>query len=97
MPQYGTGDLDVFTSDMGVSVTVGAVTVRGLMDVADEEMLAEVAPALQGRIRSVRVKSGALALASKGDITVDGTAYKVHSFHAVHDGLFTVVLVVGVN
>ena len=93
----GDADLDLFLRDFGVDVTVGAVTVRGIRDAPEVEMLGQTSPDLIGKLVVVRVKSGALALASKGDITVDGVAHKIHSFAAVGDGKYTRVEAVLVN
>ena len=97
MPFFGASDIDAALRDSGVLVTVGAVTARGLEDAVDEDMLRDTEPALQGRVRSVRVKTGTFTLAVKGDITVDGMAYKVHSIVQLDDGAITRVECVLVN
>jgi len=97
MTFYGASDLDIALQDGGVPVTVGAVNGRGLEDAPDESQLQETAPHLVGRVRTVVVKTGTFTLAPKGDITVDGTAYKIHSLERFDDGAWTRVTVVKVN
>lgn len=94
---FGASDINALYADAGVSVTVGATTVRGIQDSVDEEMLREQFPHLIGRVVTVRVKTGALVLAVNGSITVDGVAYKIHSIAAIDDGAETLVSCVKVT
>lgn len=97
MPYFGASDLDALLYDTGVSVVVGAVTARGLEDTVDEAMLRETAPHLIGKVRTVIVKTGTFALDTRGAITVDGVAYKIHSLEQLDDGALTRVTCVSIN
>jgi hypothetical protein len=97
MPFFGASDIDALLSDTGVVVVVGAVVSRGLEDAPDEDMLGQTSPGLVGLVRVVIVKTGTFALASRGDITVDGVAYKIHKFERLDDGALTRVTCVAAN
>ena len=97
MTFFGASDVPALMRDAGVVVTVGLVSTRGLEDTVDDEMLRETAPDLIGKVRTVIVQTGILTLASKGSITVDGNAYKIHSIQQIDDGALTRVNVVQVN
>ena len=101
MPVFGASDVRVMIRDMGVVVVVGAITTRGLVDAVDEDMLKAEFPHLIGKVRDVtmdRTEAGvAAAVATKGDITVDGVAYKIHSFASLDDEGLLRVTVVKVN
>lgn len=98
MPFFGASDIDALLRDTGVAVVVGAVTSRGLEDAPDDELLAGALPGVQGRVRTVVVKTGTFpALAPRGNITVDGVGYKVHKLEQLDDGAVTRVTVVLVS
>lgn len=72
-----------------INVTVGATTVKGVVDREDEIMLNH-APEMVGKLISVAVKTGALAGLTEGvAITVDGVAHKVYRALEYGDGAMT--------
>lgn len=72
-----------------VDVTVGATTVKGVVDREDEAML-QANPDMIGKLISVVVKTDALAGLTEGvAITVDGVAHKVFRSFEYGDGALT--------
>lgn len=94
MANFGAGDVPALLQELGVDVTVGAATVKGLVDRADGQLLAENGMAgLVGRAVVVTVQTGSLpGVAEEGAITVDGAALKVRSVRVIEDGEITQVL-----
>lgn len=90
MPALGEAQIQAMLNRLAdrVDVTVGAVTVKGVVDQTDETMFA-LSPELIGKVIVVHVKTGALALSMGVSITVAGTAYKVHDFAQFGDGAVT--------
>jgi len=84
---YGASDFRQALRIAGVPVVVGAVSDFGLMDAPDETMLTGELAEHVGKSRTVLVEKGKFALASGGDITVDGVAYKILAFRDLDDGL----------
>jgi len=78
----------------GVDVTIGSVTVKGLVDVIDESLLEDGSSDLQGQTVTVTVKTGSLpALAVDAAITADSVAYQVTRFKQIGDGATTEISV----
>jgi len=94
---YGASDFRQSLEIAGVPVTVGAVTVKGLLDAPDERMLQGELTEYIGRSRSVLVETGALALASGATITVDAITYKILAFEQIDDGVPTRVAIASVT
>lgn len=94
MANFGAGDVPALLAEMGVDVTVGAVTAKGLVDRADHQLLAENGMAgIVGRAVVVTIRTGSLpAIAESGPITVDGASLMVRSIRAIEDGELTEVL-----
>lgn len=91
----GSADLAVMLADLaaaggGVSVTLGATTVTGLMDREAMQVLEGDMPGGIADERAVHVETGALTgLTSGSAITVDGTAYVVREALPYGDGAMT--------
>lgn len=78
----------------GEPVTIGSVTLNGLVDIVDEEMLvAQGFGSFIGKSVLVRVKTGAFpALADGVAVTVRAVAYKARAIQQEGDGALTQVL-----
>ena len=86
----GDGDEQALLNEMGVDVSIGAVTAKGICDIADEAELQGDAALFIGRTVSVRVKTGTFpALVVNGTATVDGTDYQIIEVRKIGDGKFT--------
>ena len=94
---YGASDFRQALQIAGVSVTVGAVTAKGLLDAPDERMLQGELTEYIGRSVSVLVETGVFALTSGGAITVDGSAYKILAFEQIDDGVPTRIAIASVT
>jgi hypothetical protein len=97
VPIFGASDIDVLFADTGVPITVGAVTAKGNVDVADERMLPSDLAHLSGRVRVATVKTSAFAgvLAVGASITVDGVSgFEIVDFRAIDDSGLTHVWIV---
>lgn len=99
MTFLGESDIDVMLADLSgaggaVDVTLGATTVKGIMDHDALEVLDEEGrPGVIGSEKSVHVKTGALSgLTSGASITVGGTSYKVLKVLPYGDGAMTRVV-----
>lgn len=75
-----------------VNVSVGAVTVKGLVDVVDESLVTDSVSDLQGQSVVVTVKTGAIAGLSPGQTLIaDGVTYRVMRTGQIDDGALTVI------
>lgn len=83
-----TTDIDYILRDCGQAVTVGAVTVYGIVDAPDEILLAQMGVSGQiGRMRTVTLRAGAVPGLTVGTaLTTGGASYKVMEVLAVDDG-----------
>lgn len=87
---YGASFNQAMLDKIGVSVTVGATTAKGMADTVDETELEASAVRLIAKSRAVRVVTGAfVGLAVGVAVTVDGSNYVVTSVRQVGDGAFT--------
>lgn len=79
-------DLDVFLSDFGVSVTAGAVSGVGILDMPGESVMGDMVISNGYRL-TCRVDS--FGWLGYGDlITADGQAYRVQENKQISDGRF---------
>lgn len=95
MANFGAADVPALLRDLGVDITLGANTVKGLVDRADGRVLQGDGgmAAVIGRDVLVTLQTGSLAgLVVGASITVDGVSYKVASLLAVEDGELTQVI-----
>jgi hypothetical protein len=82
-------NLDVFLADFGVTVTKGAVTTTGVLDMPSEVIAGGMVITTD---YSLTVKSSALPGLQYGDaLTVAGAAYTVREVRAQDDGQFSIV------
>lgn len=82
-------NLDVFLADFGVTVTKGAVTTKGVLDMPSEVIAGGMVITTD---YSLTVKSSALPGLQYGDaLTVAGAAYTVREVRAQDDGQFSIV------
>lgn len=88
-----TEDLDFMLADAGGALaTCGGVNAFGILQVADEALLAEET-GVYGAKWTLTVRTGALpGLAQDAALTVGGTAYQVRGHMRTRDGGLTVVL-----
>lgn len=91
MAFYGDSDHDDMLREFGVPVTLGGVTVNGIVDLSDQDLYNADAGQFTGKVQPVLVKTGALpGLAEHASITVDGTRYTVIQVRQeAPDGAFT--------
>lgn len=83
-------DLNVLLADLGVVVSAGGKTAKGLLDDADEEVLAGGGPAqLLGRSIVVTLRTGSIDVAAGSALTVNGTSYIARDIRKLDDGLLT--------
>ena len=81
-----TENLDVFLADFGVSVTAGAVSGVGILDMPSELVIDGSIVTTDYSLRCEASKFGALGYGAS--ITVAGTAYKVCVNRLIEDGAF---------
>ena len=81
-----TEDLTLFLADFGVSVTAGAVSGFGILDMPGELVADGMIITTDYSIRCEASKFGALAYGAS--ITVDGTAYTIRENRLIEDGVF---------
>jgi len=95
MSVLGEADVAAMLADLeeaggGVDVTLGDVTVTGLLDCEAVEVLGGEMPAVVAADETVHVRSGALpGLASGAPVTVDGIDYVVLKVLTYGDGAMT--------
>lgn len=94
MSYYQAADLPVLLEDFGVDVTLGETTVKGILDEADEEILASGAPSpITGKGVVFTLETGALPGLDEGvSFTSGGTTYTVRQLMQYGDGAYTRVL-----
>lgn len=81
-----TEDPDIFLADFGVTVSSGAVSGVGILDMPGEAILDGMVISTDYRIRCLASEFGALAWGAA--ITVDSVAYTVREVRLVDDGVF---------
>jgi hypothetical protein len=81
-----TEDLDVFLADFGVSVTAGAVSGVGILDMPGELVADGMIITTDYSLRCEASKFGTLAYGAS--ITVGGTAYTIRENRLIEDGVF---------
>lgn len=93
MPLFSACDIRAIVDALGgVDVTVGGVTIKGVVREPDRPLL-EQYPELVGRVKSVMVVTADLpALGSSKAITIAGESMKVHAVMAEYDGTVTRIL-----
>lgn len=79
-------DPAIFLADFGVSVTTGAVSGTGILDMPGEAILDGMVISTDYSLRCEASKFGSLAWGSS--ITVNGTGYTVREVKLLDDGLF---------
>jgi hypothetical protein len=81
-----TEDLDVFLADHGVTVTSGAVSGLGILDMPGESIMGDMVIS-NGYV--VTCRSNQFGTVGYGtSITVDGSTYKVQENKPISDGKF---------
>jgi len=94
MTYFGTPDLPTMLADFGVPVVWGAVSKKGIVDVADEELMTTANETFTGKQRTVTVETTPFAALKRGDtITVEGVGYFVITAQQFGDGALTRLLV----
>jgi hypothetical protein len=92
MTFFRSADIDLMLAQFGVSVTVGATTVKGLVDIVDESLLSDASVSFDGQSVQVTVKTGALPTLAVGSALVaDGVSYRVMRVRQIDDGALTVI------
>jgi hypothetical protein len=81
-----TENLDVFLADFGVSVTAGAVSGVGILDMPGELVADGMIITIDYNLRCEASKFGTLAYGAS--ITVGGTAYTIRENRLIEDGVF---------
>ncbi|WKZ15434.1 MAG: hypothetical protein QY317_16180 [Candidatus Jettenia caeni] len=94
---FGDADIQYLLQDMGVNVTHGVTTVKGLVDFADELLLQAGQSAGVGKVIAVTIKTDSLPNLKIGDsVTVGGVSYTVRERLQIDDGALTKFLCKGV-
>ena len=76
----------------GVDVTIGAVTAKGIVDVADESVLQGQAADFLGQVVSIRVRTGVFpGLVEGAAVVADGVNYRVMQSQQIDDGALTMI------
>jgi hypothetical protein len=91
MTFFGDSDIPAMLADMGVPVTVGAVTAKGLVNLAGQDVFqGDMAP-VKGKVVVMTVQTSAFPGIKSGDpVTVDGTTWTIRSVQpAGLDGALT--------
>ena len=81
-----TENLNVFLADFGVTVTSGAISGIGILDMPGELVADGMVISTDYSIRCEASKFGTLAYGAS--ITVDGTAYTIRENRLIEDGVF---------
>lgn len=87
--RFGDTDLPIFFADMGVSVTFGGVTTKGLID--EPSIIDHMGQRFSGteaiqRVLTLPFNAFTPMPEPKQTITVDGTNYTIFDRHAMDDG-----------
>lgn len=91
---FNASDIDaMIVATGGVDIVLGATTVKGLLDIADESLLQGQAADFLGNTLSIVVKTGALPGVVEGSsVTADGIACRVMRVQQIDDGALTLIL-----
>lgn len=81
-----TENLDVFLADFGVTVTSGATSGIGILDMPGELVANGMIISTDYSLRAEASKFGTLAYGAS--ITVGGTAYTIRENRLIEDGVF---------
>ena len=81
-----TENLNVFLADFGVTVTSGAISGIGILDMPGELVADGMIISTDYSIRCEASKFGTLAYGAS--ITVNGTAYTIRENRLIEDGVF---------
>jgi hypothetical protein len=81
-----TEDPDLFLADFGVSVTAGAVSGVGILDMPGEVIMDNMVISTDYTLRVLASEFGGLGYGSS--ITVGGVAYTVRESRLLDDGVF---------
>jgi hypothetical protein len=79
-------DPTAFLQDFGVTVTSGAISGLGILDMPGEVIMNEMVISTDYMLRCESSKFGSLAYGAS--VTVDGTAYTVRENRRLDDGVF---------
>lgn len=92
-PFFGAGDIDRMLARFGQDITIGSVTVKGVVDLVDESYASDPGASLLVGTTAIRVKTGAFgsALAVGATLTTDGVTYRVQRFQRIDDGAITLI------
>jgi hypothetical protein len=87
---FGDSDLAALFADMGVPCTIADVTVQGLVERPDDQILAGVGTAVVAHEVIVYVPTGSLEqLRVNALITIDGEQLRVREVMKIEDGAVT--------
>lgn len=90
MAFFGEDDIEVMLADMGVDVTLGADTVKALLNIGDEEIYPGGTAPVLGKDIEVFLKTNSLPGLVKGaSIVVDGSSYIAGEPRQYGDGAMT--------
>jgi hypothetical protein len=84
-----TEDLDVFLADFGVTVTSGAISGSGLLDMPGDLVADGMIITTDYSLRCEASKFSALAYGTA--ITVDGIGYTIRENKLIEDGVFCMI------
>jgi hypothetical protein len=97
-PVFGDSDIPILFADMGVSVTIGAVTLPkgGILDTSDDRgLFADLPVDVITQTKFLLVQTSAFpALLRNASAVVDGVAYKIRDHRRIDDGGLSVVALV---
>lgn len=86
-------DIVVMLQDFGVPVAAGLTTTKGIVDAADQEVLASgTQGALIGRAVILYIRTGSLTVANGTSLTIEGKPYVAREVYQLEDGMVTRVL-----
>lgn len=88
-----SADIDaMLADDLGVAVTIGLVTGRGMLDISNAVQDANGVQ-YQTRVTTVLVRTGVFTLTNGVTVTADGTAYRLDEWQLEDDGKLTRLIV----
>jgi len=91
-PQYfEEAEIEFLLSEMGQDVTVGGVTVKGILDSTDLGLLAGEAIEIDARLTVFWIHTGSLPLSIGAPLLSDSITYRVREWLQVGDGALTQV------
>lgn len=93
MAFFKSSRIDALLARCGQDVTIGATTVKGIVDEQTEQYASDPVSSLQIGTKVIRVKTGALgsALAVGATLTTDGKDYRVQRSMRIDDGALTAI------